>query len=78
MSDNTYIVGQGGGDDARQYLRLGRSFMATVAYFPHTYGERVMQLALKVLAGEKVPLTAYTPHVVLTAQNLLEYYSPSS
>jgi hypothetical protein len=36
-----------------------------------------MQLALKVLAGEKVPLTSYTPHVVLTAQNLQEYY-PSS
>ena len=77
MGDNTCIVGQGGDDDARQYLRRGRAFVASVAYFPHTYGERVMQLALKVLAGEKVPLTSYTPHVVLTAQNLQECY-PSS
>ncbi len=76
MGDRTCIVGQGGGDDARQYLRLGRSFKATVAYFPHTYGGRVMPLALKVLAGDKVPLIAYTDHVVLTEQNLPEYYPP--
>ena len=36
-----------------------------------------MPLALKVLAGDKVPLIAYTDHVVLTEQNLPEYYPPA-
>jgi len=74
ITNKTCIVGQGGGEDALRYLRKARSFMATVTYFPGTYGERVIPLALKILAGEKVPLTCWTDHVVLTATNLHEYF----
>jgi ribose transport system substrate-binding protein len=49
-----------------------------VAYFPESYGERVIALAIRILAGEKVPLTTYTNHVVLTTSNLDQYYPASS
>jgi ribose transport system substrate-binding protein len=72
-ADNTLIVGQGAGADGRRYLKRG-PLSGSVSYFPHTYGERIVPLALKILEGEKVPLIFYTEHVLLTKDNLDQYY----
>jgi hypothetical protein len=74
---NAFIIGQGGAHNARTRIAKGGPFRATVAYFPESYGERVMTLALKILGGENVPLVNHTDHLVLTADNLAEYYPPS-
>jgi ribose transport system substrate-binding protein len=71
---NVVIVGQGGGRDGRSFIRRGGPFVASVAYFPDTFGERLIPLALKILAGEKVPLISYTDLVVLNRSNLDQYY----
>lgn len=68
------IVGQGGGSDGRSAIRRGGPFIASVAYFPETYGERLIPLALRVLAGDRVPLISYTDIVVLTRANVDQYY----
>jgi ribose transport system substrate-binding protein len=68
------IVGQGGGRDGRNSIRKGGPFLASVAYFPDTFGERLIPLALKILEGQKVPLISYTDLVVLNRTNLDQYY----
>ena len=74
MENQAVIVGQGGAVDARAHIEKGGPFRASVAYFPESYGERVMLLALKILEGQKIPLASHTNHVVLTAENVKEYY----
>jgi ribose transport system substrate-binding protein len=74
LEDRVVIVGQGGGRDARLLVGRGGAFRASVAFFGESYGERVLALALKILEGEKAPLTSFTDHVVLTAENLRDYY----
>jgi ribose transport system substrate-binding protein len=74
MNDCTMIIGHGGALDARARLAKGGPFRASVGYFPESYGERVMGLALKILGGESVPLISHTHHVILTKDNLSEYY----
>lgn len=48
--------------------------MGSVAYFPETFGERLIPLALRILQGENVSLISYTDLVVLTQANLEQYY----
>jgi ribose transport system substrate-binding protein len=74
LEDHSIIIGQGGARDARQHIESGGAFRASVAFFPDTYGERVLSLALQVLEGRKVALASYANHVVLTPENLREYY----
>ncbi len=74
LSETTAIVGTGAARDARNIISRGGSFRASVAYFPESYGDRIITLALKVLAGEDAPLTSYTNHAVLTTHNIQDYY----
>ncbi len=74
MEKQAVVVGQGGGRDARARIVSGGPFRASVAFFSEGYGESVLALAMKIVKGDKVPLISYTNHVVLTAENLKEYY----
>jgi ribose transport system substrate-binding protein len=75
LEKHAVIAGQGGGRDARARIAAGGSFKASVAFFSEAYGESVLSLAIKILKGEKVPLMSYTNHIVLTAENLRDYYA---
>lgn len=68
------LVGQGGASDIRAYLTSRYPALASVAYFPENYGDRVMALALRILAHGEVPLTTFTDHVLLTSENVQHYY----
>lgn len=74
LADRVAIVGQGAASDIQKYLRQGGPIKASVAYFPESYGDRVITMALKLLSSERVPLTVYTGHVVLTRENIEQYY----
>jgi ribose transport system substrate-binding protein len=78
LEDQIVIVGQGGARDARRRIAVGGPFKASVAFFPDSYGDQVLSFATNVLEGDKVSLTAYTNHVVLTAENLKEHYPSES
>ncbi len=75
LEKHAVIAGQGGGRDARARIAARGPFKASVAFFSEAYGESVMSLAIKILKGEKVPLISYTNHIVLTAENLQDYYA---
>jgi ribose transport system substrate-binding protein len=74
LADDAVIIGHGGARDARRHIEARGPFRASVAFFPDSYGERILSLAIQVIEGEKVPLACYANHVVLTAENLGEYY----
>jgi len=69
------IVGQNGSEESRAELALPESPMiASVAYFPEKYGEKLIRLASAVLAHEQTPLAVYTDHILLDSNNLHQYY----
>jgi ribose transport system substrate-binding protein len=74
LQDRVMIAGYGGAHDARLQISKRGPFMGSVACFPECYGEPVMRLALNILDGQKAPLVTHVNHVVLTADNMLEYY----
>jgi ribose transport system substrate-binding protein len=75
LGETSVIASQGGTIDARRHIRRGGTLKASIAYFPESYGERVLKLAIKILEGEHPPLTNHTEHVVLTADNISEFYN---
>lgn len=69
------IVGQNGEPDARAELRSPRSpLVASVGYFPESYGDGLVRLALDVLAGRAVPPAVFIRHTVLTPANVDRFY----
>lgn len=71
----TAVVGQNATVEGRiEMLRPDSALIASVAYFPERYGNRVIPLALSILNQERVPLAVYTDHLVLNRHNMSHYY----
>jgi len=69
------IVGQNGTAESRLELaRPGSALIASVAYFPERYGEKLIRQASSVLHREQTPLALYTDHVLLDRSNVRQYY----
>ena len=68
-------MGQGGSVEARMELRRPGTFLVgTTAFFPESYGENIMALALDILAEKHVPPAVFVKHQLLTKTNLSHYY----
>jgi ribose transport system substrate-binding protein len=50
--------------------------LGSVAYFIDRYGYDVLPLALRLLAGERVPPRTLTQHILVTAANVFREYPP--
>ena len=73
--DQVAIVGQGADRLGRDEIRHPASrFIGSTAYRPEKYGERLISLALDILAGKNVPPAVYVDHVYLDAGNIDQYY----
>lgn len=71
----TVVVGQNATAESRAEIFRGNSpLIASVAYFPEKYGERVIALAHSIINREQTPLAVYTPHVLLDSSNIGRYY----
>jgi ribose transport system substrate-binding protein len=69
------IVGQGADRLLLDEIRRPESrVIGSTAYMPELYGDKLLELALKILQGESVPPAVYTEHVFLTAENIDRYY----
>src|ERR1017187_129957 len=74
-SDQCAVLGQNGSPEARQELRKKNSrLVGSVAYFPETYGERLVRLALDLLNRRFVAPAVLTQHQLLTANNVDHVY----
>ena len=71
----TAIVGQNGTSESRAELsRAGSALIASVAYFPEKYGDKLIKLAARVLNRDHTPLAVYTEHILLDSTNVKRYY----
>jgi len=55
----------------------GSVVLGSVAYYMDRYGYDVLPLALRLLAGEKLPPRTVTDHILVTAANVFREYPPS-
>ena len=70
------VMGQNGSPEARQELRRrGTHLIGSVAYFPETYGEELVRLALDILYRRFVPPAVFTRHQLLTPKNVDHAYA---
>ena len=69
------IVGQNAEPDARAELREPRTpLVASVGYFPESYGEGLIRLALDLLGRRPVPPAVFVHHHLVTADDVDHFY----
>lgn len=69
------IAGQDGSLAARDEMRRSSSrLVCSVAYFPETYGARIIQLALEILKHKQVAPAVFVQHELITPENVNKIY----
>lgn len=69
------IVGQGADRPVRgEIRRSSSSIIGSTAYFPEGYGDKLLNLARRILAGEPVAPAHYMEHVFIHSENINIYY----
>ncbi|MDX1435373.1 MAG: hypothetical protein R3335_01085, partial [Anaerolineales bacterium] len=69
------IVGQGADQLLFAEIRHPDSrIIGSTAYMPEHYGQKLLELSLKILKGEPVPPAVYTEHTFITAENIDSFY----
>jgi ribose transport system substrate-binding protein len=69
------VVGQNAEPDARAELREPRTpFVASVGYFPESYGDGLIRLALDILARRPVAPAVFVRHQIITRENVDHFY----
>ena len=69
------VVGQNASAEARIELRRpGSRLVASVGYFPESYGPKIIALALDILAHKPVPPAVFTRHQLVTHANVDHLY----
>jgi ribose transport system substrate-binding protein len=72
------IVGQGADRLMREELRRsGTRIVGSTAFMPERYGEKLIDLALRILRGEPAPPAVYIDHVFIDPSNVGSYFSAS-
>jgi ribose transport system substrate-binding protein len=69
------IVGQGADRTLRDEIRRPSSpVVGSTAFMPERYGERIIDIALRLLRGEPVPPAVYMEHAFIDASNIDQHY----
>lgn len=69
------IVGQNADRQIHQEIRDPNSpIIGSTAFMPERYGERILEIAVKLLAGEQVPPAVYVEHTFIDANNINRFY----
>ncbi len=69
--EDMVLVGQGGNLAAEEFSRAHTRFIASTAYYPEQYGPRLIDLALRLRRGEKIPRENFTEHICLTLADMV-------
>lgn len=71
----TAVVSQNVTGRIRRELQARNPMLiGAVDYFPGTYGERIVSMALNMLAGNATAPATYTDHLLITADNISRLY----
>ncbi|MDR3793528.1 MAG: substrate-binding domain-containing protein [Terracidiphilus sp.] len=75
MEQECAIAGQDASLQAREEMRRSSTrLICSVAYFPETYGPRLIQLALDILNRKPVPPAIFIEHRLVTPENVNRIY----
>lgn len=73
--DTVAIAGHNAMREGRLAIREADSpFIASVAYFPERYGEKLLRIANAIMDGDAVPPAVYTDHLVIDRRNVDSLY----
>jgi ribose transport system substrate-binding protein len=73
--DHCAVAGQDGVIEARQEMRRANTrLVGTVGYFPETYGERLIRLAMDIVDGRPHLPAVFTQHRLITPGNVNQIY----
>ena len=78
LEEECAIIGQDASIEAREELRRSSRLVCSVAYFPETYGQRLVQLALDILNRKPIPPAVFTKHQLVTQENVNKIYPNDS
>lgn len=69
------LVGHNATSEGRtEMCRPDSPLIGLVGFFPEKYGEQIIPLVLKILAGEAVPPMAFIDHALITRENVSRFY----
>ncbi|CAN5857617.1 hypothetical protein BH24DEI2_BH24DEI2_18940 [soil metagenome] len=69
------IIRQGADRHIRQEIRQGNPvIVGSTAFMPDTYGDSIIDLALKILQGKAVPPAVYSKHAFISRTNIDDFY----
>lgn len=73
--NDVVIVGQGADRRVREELRRPDTrIIGSTAFMPEKYGEKLIDIALKILRGESMPPAVYIDHTFVTPENINQLY----
>lgn len=73
--DDVIIVGQGADRIIRPEIRQPQSrLIGSTAFMPEKYGEKLIELAMRILRGEPLPPAIYIDHTFINAENIEIFY----
>jgi len=72
-----YYSGQGTDPSIWCEILNNPNYIASSAYFPERYGRILVPAVIDAINGSEIPSELFTPHVVINADNLEEYYDPT-
>jgi ribose transport system substrate-binding protein len=76
---NALIVGQGADRHLRDELRKPEScIIGSTAFHPEFYGQTLIDISLKILAGAPTPPAVYIPHTFIDRHNVDLHYPPDA
>jgi ribose transport system substrate-binding protein len=67
------VITQGADETANQQIVDGL-VKASIAYFPERYGEYLVPASIALMKGEVVPPFMYVENVVISMDNMKDYY----
>lgn len=74
-AEHSAVVGQNATAAGRAEIRRpGTRMIGSVAFFPETYGQHLVNLALEMLQGKAVPPAVFVKHILITAENVDHHY----
>ena len=72
--DQVWIVSHGADPSVRDTIRDEPQWVGSVAYFPESYGELVIPLAISLAKGETVPEQSLVTHLFIDRSNIDQFY----
>jgi ribose transport system substrate-binding protein len=73
--ENVIIIGQGADRIVRPEIRRANArIIGSTAFMPEKYGEKLVEMALRILRGEPVPPATYIDHTFINAENIELFY----